>query len=194
LVEHVAEIDTSGLFTLPNYSDAVYYRLLIPDLVDADRVIYLELRHDRAPILVGFVASRPAGSPDRATVDYLTLAFRDGDCESMFCRGKQVPVGAYCRDVVGIDLATTPCFNSGVMVMDLDAWRRSDLAARCRAECSQGRDFSLWVMIAGTPLFSRRPPVDAAGEPGFDGEFWEHAFRTPFGPKLRSEFAHSAAR
>jgi len=28
----------------------------------------------------------------------------------------------------------------------------------------------------------------------FDGEFWEHAFRTPFAPKLRSEFAHSAAR
>lgn len=257
IVEHVANGDMSGLFRSGQYSEAVYFRLMLPDLIDGDRVIYLDsdtmVRHS----LLDLWRLDLQGHPIAATVDYLSLTHGNGDGTPIGYRGEAMSVEAYCRDIVGVDLLTTPYFNSGVMVMDLNAWRRTHLAARCRTECRSSRELNFvdqdalngvlqgdflpldqrwnafvflgreyWPTeeddqpsILGSYRHVLRPPSGdlqaalrawandpwivhfaARSKPWragdcrtpFHEEFWQHAFRTPFGAKLHMQFSQTA--
>ncbi len=258
LIEHIANADTSGLHCTGHYSSAVYYRLMLPDLIDAERVVYLDSDTMVRRSLSGLWEADLQGHPIASTVDYLDLTHRNGDGIPVSHGGELMTVEAYCRDVVGIDLATTSYFNSGVMVMDLAAWRRRDLAARCRAECTASRaltfvdqdaanailqgDFlpldqrwnaflflakeywpaaesdrpsvlgqyqatlcppsgdllaalKAWADDPWIVHFAHRSKPWRAGDlrTDFDEEFWQHAFRTPFGSKLRRQFLQLTA-
>ncbi len=139
VVPHVVHGETSELYTNRQYSQAVYYRFMIPDLIDADRVIYLDSDTMVRRSLSALWTLDLQGHPVAACVDFLRLSTLNGDRIPLAHADTVLTVPEYCKQVLGIDLATTPYFNSGVMVMNLEAWRRTDLAGRCRAECGSDR-------------------------------------------------------
>ncbi len=117
------------------YSEAIYYRFFLPDLLQADRVLYLDSDMMARRSLTALHDSELGGAPVAAARDHaLTFHMRDHGMPVIF-RGALVPVDEYCADVLQLDLATTAYFNSGTMVMDLQAWRERDIAARCLAFC-----------------------------------------------------------
>lgn len=108
--EQFADLPTGHL------SPAAYYRLLIPELIDVDRAIYLD-----SDILVR--------SSLRPLVE-LPL----GECPAAAARNLTVPFLASPRGLTGwqeIGLAPdAPYFNSGVLVMDLERWRERAVSER----------------------------------------------------------------
>lgn len=89
-----------------------YYRLLIPDLIKADRAIYLD-----ADIVVN---------------DDLTF-LRDVDLGQHCIAAVEDPIpnGAGGYDGLGLGMSSTShYFNSGVLVMDLVRWRSMDVSRR----------------------------------------------------------------
>ncbi|MEM8493790.1 MAG: glycosyltransferase family 8 protein [Planctomycetota bacterium] len=116
-------LDTSSerIDALPevrHLSRATYLRLLLPELLpDVGRVLYLD-----ADLLVG---------RDVEELYRIDLAgFPVGAVASLWGETLDDPRAIpYCTadDCVPAD---APLFNAGVLLMDLDAWRRDDLAAR----------------------------------------------------------------
>jgi lipopolysaccharide biosynthesis glycosyltransferase len=111
---------------------------------------------------------------------------------------RYIPVTDYCRDVLNLNLDTTPYFNSGVLVIDLKAWRALDISARClefcRAHPTLGmadQDAANHVLAGNfAPLDTRWnamsyllreyfPPSGSARPSIFGG--YEENFRTPTG-------------
>lgn len=114
---HAVDADTfSELPSAPGISAATYYRLLIPTLVDQERVLYLDsdilVRRSIAPLFSISLEGRPA-----AAVRNLTI-----------------PFVASPQGVSGwMDLhlqPSAPYFNAGVLLMDLPLWNELSVTER----------------------------------------------------------------
>jgi lipopolysaccharide biosynthesis glycosyltransferase len=117
----------------PPFSSAIYYRLSLPSLLGGlSRIIYLDadtvVLRDIAPLF------------DLPVEDFLLAAMPDYalyyfELMSGVPLGeRRGPVISYLRNILGIDYrGPTSYFNSGVMLLNLDAWRALDIAARCVA-------------------------------------------------------------
>ncbi len=231
----------------------MYYRLLLPDLIDGDRVIYLDCDTIVRRSLSELWNVDLRGHPLAAVTDFcLTYHMRNQGLPIVH-KGKDILVDDYALEVLDFDLTTTPYFNSGVLVMDLEAWRNMNVADRCIKFCQEAgalntadQDAANHVLqgdflrldprwnsfsylyreyfpvpdqnlpdIFGGFRENLRPPqrewLDVlkawAFDPwivhfafrskpwcpdhrrtDYDTEFWDHAFRTPFGNRLRREF------
>ncbi len=131
----VAEGAVAGMHVTRQYSEAIYYRFFLPSLLEADRVLYLDSDMMARRSLTALHDSDLGGAPVAAARDHaLIYHMRDHGMPVIF-RGALVPVQAYCAEVLQLDLATAAYFNSGTMVMDLNAWRAQDIAARCLTFC-----------------------------------------------------------
>lgn len=151
----VGELPVSG-----HFSPAGYYRILIPKVLPADvrRVLYLDgdllIRRDVLSLL-----SLEQG-------DHLCLAAQDSACPyfdsfaALDDYRRSAPYIVARRPVpnapeLGIE-GRQPYFNSGVMVIDVDRWRRESVCERL-VECLRvNRDFVRWwdqyalnVVLAG---------------------------------------------
>lgn len=103
-----------GAFASTRGDRVTYLRLRLPELVDEPRVLYLD--SDLVVGLdVGEVFRRPLGG-------HALGASGIGDFEWSNDR-------ALCRRL-GLDTGA-PYFNAGVLLLDLDAWRRDALSQRC---------------------------------------------------------------
>jgi lipopolysaccharide biosynthesis glycosyltransferase len=134
-------------------STSAYLRLLLPKLLpDAiDRVLYLDsdllVRRD-----VGQLWKVPhAGAPVVAVQDYGMPWFDAARVSRDFALQRKYlvsarPVANYAE--LGLR-GEAPYFNSGVMVMDLAAWRREGLSEACLACVEQNREhLYLWDQYA----------------------------------------------
>jgi lipopolysaccharide biosynthesis glycosyltransferase len=129
--------DLGGAFTqLPvkrPFSIAIYYRLCLPSLLKSlSRIIYLDadtlVLRDLAPLFDLPLNDFPvAAMPDYALYYFeLMSAIPIGN--------RRAPVISYLRNILGIEYrGPASYFNSGVMLLNLDAWRGLDIAARCVA-------------------------------------------------------------
>ena len=109
-----------GLPVNVRFPPAIWYRTFLPDLLpDADRVVYL----DCDTVLFDDIA-------ELVTTDLQGCAVAAVDNVSL---GHQADSAR-----VGLD-ADTRYFNSGVLVLDLDQWRRDDLGTTVRAEGARAR-------------------------------------------------------
>jgi lipopolysaccharide biosynthesis glycosyltransferase len=98
-------------------SRATYARLLLPELLpEVSRVLYMDCDiltdTDLTPLFAVDLKGRWAGAVRDAAFPFLVDHVPDG----------WMPEGA--------DVRTTPAFNAGFMVMDLNAWRREGVAER----------------------------------------------------------------
>jgi lipopolysaccharide biosynthesis glycosyltransferase len=115
------------------FSTAIYYRLSLPSLLQSlSRIIYLDadtvVLRDLAPLFDVPVNDFPlAAMPDYALYYFeLMSAIPVGE--------RRGPVTSYLRNILGIEYrGPASYFNSGVMLLNLDAWRSLDIAARCVA-------------------------------------------------------------
>jgi lipopolysaccharide biosynthesis glycosyltransferase len=101
-------------------STAMYLRLLLPELVasDVDRLLYL----DTDTLCVGEIGSLFTvdlrGVPIGAVPDAYTKTYADnGGVPGVVADGR--------------DESARPYFNSGVLFIDVEAWRRRRITARC---------------------------------------------------------------
>lgn len=112
------------------FSTAIYYRLCLPSLLQSlSRIIYLDadtvVLRDLAPLFDLPVNDFPlAAMPDYALYYFeLISAIPVGE--------RRAPVISYLRNILGIEYrGPASYFNSGVMLLNLDAWRTLDIAAR----------------------------------------------------------------
>ena len=116
-----------GLKTTHTFSQAAYLRLLIPELLPGvDRVIYLDS---------DLVVERDLGKLWRSEMDgRSTLAVKDYRYPYVSCvdwAGETYTAVSCARDA--------PYCNSGVLVMDLEAWRTTQIAQRAVAYMQQFR-------------------------------------------------------
>jgi lipopolysaccharide biosynthesis glycosyltransferase len=115
------------------FSTAIYYRLYLPSLLQSlSRIIYLDadtvVLRDLAPIFDLPLNNFPlAAMPDYALYYFeLMSAIPVGE--------RRRPVIFYLHNILGIEYrGPASYFNSGVMLLNLDAWRTLDIAARCVA-------------------------------------------------------------
>lgn len=91
-----------------------YVRLLLPELLEESRVLYLD-----CDLVVGV----DAGALARQPLDGFALG-ASGIGEFRWSND-----GALCR-ALGLEIEA-PYFNAGVLLLDLDAWRRDGLTSRC---------------------------------------------------------------
>jgi lipopolysaccharide biosynthesis glycosyltransferase len=117
----------------PPFSTAIYYRLCLPSLLDGlSRVIYLDadtvVLRDLGPLFDLPVEDLAlAAMPDYALYYFELMS-------TIPVAGRRGPVISYLRTILGIDYrGPQSYFNSGVMLLNLDAWRALDIAARCAA-------------------------------------------------------------
>ena len=258
VVDHVIDRDLSSLHRTDQYSDAMYYRFLLPELLTGDRVIYLDSDTMVRRSLRGLFESELNGHPVAAMPDYsLTYHMRDHGIPIHY-KGRRILVAEYYADVLGFELTTTPYLNSGVLVMDLAAWRAQGIADRCFAFCREFGELNMadqdalnhilrgdfqpldprWN--AFSYMFREYFPSAEANLPGifggfenrlrtpsgewqrvlmswafdpwivhfayrskpwqandrrtdYDSEFWDNAFRTPFGRRLSETFGSPSA-
>ncbi|EHL97302.1 glycosyltransferase, family 8 [Acetobacteraceae bacterium AT-5844] len=129
--------DRSDLTVNRQYPEAIYYRFFLPDIVPADRVIYLDTDMIVRRSLRELYEMDLGGAPLAATKDYaLTSHMRDHGMPVVF-RGAFIPVDDYCRDVLGLDLSQKDYFNTGILVMDLKLMREQQTMERCLAFCRE---------------------------------------------------------
>jgi lipopolysaccharide biosynthesis glycosyltransferase len=115
------------------FSTAIYYRLYLPSLLQSlSRIIYLDadtvVLRDLAPIFDLPLNDFPlVAMPDYALYYFeLMSAIPVGE--------RRRPVIFYLRNMLGIEYrGPSSYFNSGVMLLNLDAWRTLDITARCVA-------------------------------------------------------------
>jgi lipopolysaccharide biosynthesis glycosyltransferase len=115
------------------FSTAIYYRLCLPSLLQSlSRIIYLDadtvVLRDLALIFDLPLNDFPlAAMPDYALYYFeLMSAIPVGE--------RRRPVIFYLRNILGIEYrGPASYFNSGVMLLNLDAWRTLDIAGRCVA-------------------------------------------------------------
>ncbi len=135
--------DFSAMHATSQYPEATYYRFLIPDMIQADRVVYLDCDTLVRRSLVDLFDVDLHGHPIAAAPDYaLTHHMRNHDF-NIHNRGMSYSVDDYALDVLDLDLTRRDYFNSGIMVMDLGAWRRAGLAARLMETCRTGGVFAM---------------------------------------------------
>lgn len=129
--------DLSDLYKTKQYSEAMYFRYLLPYLLDSPRVIYLDCDVTVRKSLTELFATDLQGHPIAAAIDQgLIHHMRDHGMPVVY-RGRYMPVEEYFGKELGFDINTTPYFNSGVLVMDLDEWRRTDLSDRLMRYCRE---------------------------------------------------------
>ncbi len=106
---------------LPAAERATYYRLLLPDMIKAERVIYLDCDTMARRSLTPLYEMDLRGHPLAAVQDHaLTYHMRD-HAMPVSHNGAYMPVDDYCAGVLELDLSKRAYFNSGVLVMDLRA-------------------------------------------------------------------------
>lgn len=112
------------------YSRMVYARLMAPEMIDADRAVYLDsdtlVRHDLAELYAWDLQ----GAPLAAVSDY--GAYR--------LAGRSPIQESYFRETVGGG-PITRYFNSGVMVIDLQRFRNDRIGAQTLQLIQTGRKF-----------------------------------------------------
>jgi lipopolysaccharide biosynthesis glycosyltransferase len=107
-----------------------YYRLLLPDIINADRVIYLDCDTMARRSLTPLYEMDLHGHALAAAQDYaLTYHMRD-HAMPLAHNGAYMKVEEYCADVLALDLSRQAYFNNGVLVMDLKQWRETNLGQR----------------------------------------------------------------
>jgi lipopolysaccharide biosynthesis glycosyltransferase len=107
-----------GLPVNVRFPPAIWYRTFLPDLLpDADSVVYLDCDTVLFDDIAELVTTDLQGCAV-AAVDNVSLGHEADSAR------------------VGLDAATR-YFNSGVLVLDLDQWRRDDLGTTVRAEARQ---------------------------------------------------------
>ena len=137
IVDYVIAEDLSGLYNTDQYSSAMYYRFLLPDLLQSDRVIYLDSDTMVRRSLSELYATDLMGCPIAAVQDYgLTYHMRDHGMPVTY-KGAYIDIDAYYSDVLGFALAETDYFNNGVLVLDLALWRATGLSQRCIDFCRE---------------------------------------------------------
>lgn len=108
------------------HAPANYFRLLAPYVCEADRAVYLDadviVLGDMAPLMAASLHDRPLA----ATIDWLATV-KDA-------------IGNWRE--LGLD-GDAPYFNSGVMVLDLEAWRSKNLSARALQICAANQEHLL---------------------------------------------------
>ena len=117
------------------YTEAMYFRFLLPDIVRADRVIYLDCDTLVRRSLRALYATDLQGMALAAAVDHGLVHHMRGHAMPVLYEGSYLALDDYARDVLQFDLIRTSYFNSGVLVIDLARWRDQDLSARCIAFC-----------------------------------------------------------
>jgi lipopolysaccharide biosynthesis glycosyltransferase len=127
--------DRSDLSVSRQYSEAIYYRFFLPDVVLSDRVIYLDTDMIARRSLLELYEADLGGAMLAATQDHaLTYHMRDHGMP-VIVGGQLMSVDDYCRTVLKLDLATTDYFNTGILVMDLKAMREQRFSERCLEFC-----------------------------------------------------------
>lgn len=131
IVDCIVDKDFGHLHRTEQFSGAIYYRLLLPEIVADRRVIYLDSDILVRKSLLELFTVDLEGTPLAAAVDHaLTYHLRDHGMPIIY-KEKDVALDDYYLDVLDFDLTNTEYFNTGVLVMDLDVWRRADLAEQC---------------------------------------------------------------
>ncbi|MEQ8717538.1 MAG: glycosyltransferase family 8 protein [Acidimicrobiales bacterium] len=127
----LVEVDDKAIRALPELSGKTrpaYFRLLLPEILDgvADRVLYVDAD-------TVFCAD-PAELIDVELHGRAFAAVRSGWSPWLCCEG-----GPPNWRELGLD-PRAPYFNSGVLVMDVAAWREENLSERSFAFLSDNRD------------------------------------------------------
>ncbi|WP_048861802.1 glycosyltransferase, partial [Acidisphaera rubrifaciens] len=143
IVEHVIAEDYTDLHRTAQYSDAIYYRFQLPSLIDAERVIYVDSDTMVRRSLAALYRTDLRGHPVAAMTDFSLTYHMRNHAMPIIHNGRAVTVDDYMLDVLDFDLTTTPYFNSGVLVMDLGAWRRTRLVERCLAFCRAAGELNM---------------------------------------------------
>ncbi len=137
---HEVSGDRSDLSVSRQYTEAIYYRFFLPDIVASERVIYLDTDMIVRRSLRELYELDLGGAPLAATKDNaLVFHMRDHGMPVIF-KGQFVPVDTYCRDVLGLDLSRHDYFNTGILVMDLERMRRERTMERCLTFCRENPD------------------------------------------------------
>lgn len=133
VVDHTVDPTALELPAFERAHLATWLRLLLPAIVPAARVIYLDADTLVRRSLTVLYRLDLAGAAVAASVDlgFLRL-MREAEIAGHDGRLHAGSV-AYCRDVVGLDITRQPYLNAGVMVLDLEQWRARGLALRCFA-------------------------------------------------------------
>lgn len=162
VVDQLITDDLSGLHKTKQYSEAMYFRYLLPQLLDEPRVIYLDSDTMVRRSLTELYATDLKGRPIAAAKDYaLTLHMRDHGLPVNY-RGRYIPIDEYCLKVLDFDLSTTDYFNSGVLVMDLDMWRRTDMSEQFMLFCRENPGLNMADQDAGNHVLQGNfLPLDA---------------------------------
>ena len=250
----IIDQDLSSLHQTDQYSDAMYYRFLLPDIVDSDRIIYLDSDTMVRRSLLDLYRVDLGVHPLAAMQDYsLTYHMRDHGIPINY-KGRKISVNEYYAEILDFPLTTTRYFNSGVLVMDLARWRELGIAERCFTFCREFGELNMADQDAANHIlrgdfmaidprwnsfsymFKEYFPAADSDLPGifggfekhlrapsgewqrvlmawafdpwivhfayrskpwhpgdrrtdYDAEFWDNAFRTPFGRELSSAFA-----
>jgi lipopolysaccharide biosynthesis glycosyltransferase len=178
--------DLSGLHRTPAFSEAVYYRFLLPDLIAAARVIYLDCDTMVRRSLVPLYHLEMAGRPVAAMQDFTLTHHLASHDMPLSHRGETVMVADYAARVLGLDLATTEYFNTGVLVMDLAAWRRLGLGRHCLAFCRAAGELVMVDQDAANAVIKGNfAPLDARWN-AFSYLYRE--YYPPAGPRPRQIF------
>jgi lipopolysaccharide biosynthesis glycosyltransferase len=110
---HIGEKEFMG-FPSMSGSWGTYFRIMMPRLIDVDRIVYLDVdtlcRMDVTEFLSLDLGGHPAGLVAESTL----AATLDLSLRSLLPEGGE-----------------TPCFNAGVMVVDRKEWMRKRVTERC---------------------------------------------------------------
>jgi lipopolysaccharide biosynthesis glycosyltransferase len=135
IVDCVVSADRSSLSVNKQYSEAIYYRFFLPDFVKAERVIYLDTDMIVRRSLTELYDMDLGGAPVAATRDYaLTCHMDDHEIPVVF-KKTPMPVARYCAEILELDLSRVDYFNTGILVMDLEAIRQQRVIERCLEFC-----------------------------------------------------------
>jgi lipopolysaccharide biosynthesis glycosyltransferase len=135
IVECVVTEDLSKLYNTNQYSEAMYYRFLLPHFIESARVIYLDSDTMVRKSLTELYAMDLQGHPLAAMQDYgLTYHMRDHGMPVTY-NGHFIDIDEYYSTILDFDVSVTDYFNNGVLVMDLDMWRETKLSERCIDFC-----------------------------------------------------------
>jgi lipopolysaccharide biosynthesis glycosyltransferase len=137
IVECIVTDDLSKLYNTNQYSEAMYYRFLLPYFIKTSRVIYLDSDTMVRRSLTELYAVDLKGHPLAAMQDYgLTYHMRDHGMPVTY-NGYYIDIDEYYSSILEFDVLETDYFNNGVLVMDLDMWRDTKLSERCIDYCRE---------------------------------------------------------
>jgi lipopolysaccharide biosynthesis glycosyltransferase len=135
IVDSIVSESLTDLTRTDQYTEAMYYRFLLPDVVDASRVIYLDSDTLVRRSLLDLYTVDLVEHPVAAAVDHgFTFHMRANKMPVTY-EGSYISIDEYCLRVLQFDLSSTQYFNNGVLVIDLDRWRAAGLSQRCIAFC-----------------------------------------------------------